>query len=134
MSLAMRFRSAVVCVVMGMLGAAGSYACGSSGSAGGPPDNAGMDSSTPTDSTTGDDSSMGSDSMGTGGDGAGETSTGSDAPHEGQASSGDSGQADVFVPDGFLETFDATMDTSITTERDTGSMFPMPDGPTLPLD
>src|SRR5580700_9813146 len=128
MSHPMRFRSAVVCVVTGMLGAAGSYACGSSSPTSGPPDQQGVDSSTPADSTAGDDSSMGSDSMSTGGDSAGETSTGSDSPHEGQASSDDSGQGDAFVPDGFLETFDATTDTSIVTERDTGSTIPMPDG------
>ncbi len=130
----MRFRSAVVCVVAGMLGAAGSYACGSSSPSSGPPDQQGVDSSTPADGTAGDDSSMGTDSSGPGTDAAGETSTGTDAPHDGPGT-GDSGQvADAFFPDGFLETFDATADTSMTTERDTGSMFPMPDGPTLPLD
>ena len=123
-----------MCIVAGMLGAAGSYACGSSSPSSGPPDQQGVDSSTPADSTAGDDSSMGTDSSGPGTDAADETSTGGDSAHEGQASSGDSGQGDVFVPDGFLETFDATTDTSIVTERDTGSMFPMPDGPTLPLE
>lgn len=135
MILPMRFRSAVVCVVMGMLGAAGSYACGSSGPTAGSPDNEGMDSSAPADSTAGDDSSTGSDSTGAGDDATGETSTGGDAPQEGQATA-DSGQVDAFFPDGFLETFDATADTSITTERDSGepSMTdapPRPDAPEL---
>jgi hypothetical protein len=130
---------------MGMLGAAGSYACGSNNNTNsGPPDQEGLDSSTPADGTAGDDSSMGTDSTGPGTDAAAETATGSDAPHDGQGA-GDSSQVnDAFFPDGFLETYDATADTSITTELDSMPMdsgtivvvdgLAMPDGPILPTD
>jgi hypothetical protein len=134
MTLGIRFRSAVMGVAMGTVGAAGSYACGSNGSTPGSLGEPGFDSSVPSDGATGDDSSLGSDSTGAAFDATGETSTDSDARHDGPstADAGPVEPVDAFLPDGFLETYDATADTSITTELDSGINFPEPDGPTLP--